>query len=103
MKLRMRVRLSKDRTNRPRGKVLLRRRRFCGIRFHGVISIGATMPIQLVETTRRLRHLQIPTTPATVPTVTGGGIGVFGRGGPNGGQGVFGQTASEPVASTGKA
>jgi hypothetical protein len=43
------------------------RRRFCGIRFHGVISIGATTPIRLVETTRRLRHLQIPTTPATAP------------------------------------
>jgi len=41
-----------------------------GSNFHGVISIGATMPIQLVETTRRLRHLQIPTAPATAPTVT---------------------------------
>lgn len=43
------------------------RRRFCGIRFHGVISIGAATPIRLVETTRRLRHLQIPTTSATAP------------------------------------
>src|SRR3984893_3271873 len=48
------------------------RRRFCGIRFHGVISIGATTPIRLVETTRRLRHLQIPTTPATAPPDTVG-------------------------------
>ena len=45
------------------------RRRFCDIRFHGVISLGATTPIRLVETTRRLRHLQIPTTPATAPTL----------------------------------
>jgi hypothetical protein len=36
-----------------------------------VISIGATMPIRLVETTRRLRHLQIPTTPATAPGASG--------------------------------
>jgi hypothetical protein len=35
------------------------------IRFHGVISLGATTPILFVETTWRLRHLQIPTTPAT--------------------------------------
>jgi hypothetical protein len=28
------------------------------------------MPIRLVETTRRLRHLQIPTTPATAPELT---------------------------------
>ena len=32
-----------------------------------MISIGATTPIRLVETTRRLRHLQIPTIPATAP------------------------------------
>jgi hypothetical protein len=43
------------------------RRRLCGIRFHGVISIGASTPILLVETTWRLRHLQIPTTPARHP------------------------------------
>ncbi len=46
------------------------RRRFCGIRFPGVISIGATTPIRLVETTWRLRHLQIPTPPATAPSVS---------------------------------
>jgi len=40
-------------------------RRLHGITFHGVISIGVLMPILFVETTRRLRHLQIPTTPAT--------------------------------------
>jgi hypothetical protein len=45
------------------------RRRVCGIRFHGVISIGALTPIRFVETTRRLRHLQIPTTPATAPVL----------------------------------
>jgi hypothetical protein len=79
MKLRMQVRLPKDRTIVPEEKCSFGRfrRRFCGIRFHGVISIGATMPIQLVETARRLRCLQIPGTPATAPTVTGGGIGVF--------------------------
>jgi hypothetical protein len=68
MKLRMRVRLPKDRTNRPRGKLPFGRfrRRFCGIRVLGVISIGA-MQIQMVEATRRLRHLQIPTDPATAP------------------------------------
>jgi hypothetical protein len=32
-----------------------------------VISIGALTPIRFVETTRRLRHLQIPTTSATAP------------------------------------
>jgi len=41
--------------------------RFYGIRFHGVISIGAPTPILFVETTRRLRLLQIPTTSATAP------------------------------------
>jgi hypothetical protein len=35
--------------------------------FHGVISIGALTPIRFVETTRRLRHLQIPTTSVTAP------------------------------------
>ena len=51
MKLRMRVWLPKDRTNRPRGKLPFGRfrRRFCGIRFHGVISIGATMTIQWLK------------------------------------------------------
>jgi hypothetical protein len=34
-----------------------------------VISIGAPTPIRFVETTRRLRHLQIPTTSATAPLV----------------------------------
>src|SRR2546421_163147 len=51
----------------PKEKCPFDRRRFCGIRFHGVISLGATTPIRLVETTRRLRHLQIPTTFATTP------------------------------------
>jgi hypothetical protein len=41
------------------------RRRICDIRFHGVISIGALTPILFVDTTWRLRRLQIPTTPAT--------------------------------------
>jgi hypothetical protein len=35
------------------------RRRLYGIRLHGVISIDALTPIRFVETTRRLRHLQI--------------------------------------------
>jgi hypothetical protein len=43
--------------------------RFYGIRFHGVISIGAPTPILFVETTRRLRLLQIPTTSATAPPI----------------------------------
>jgi hypothetical protein len=43
------------------------RRRFCDIRFHGVISLGATTPIRFEQTNWRLRHLQIPTTPATAP------------------------------------
>jgi hypothetical protein len=43
-------------------------RRFCSIRFHGVISIGARTPIRFEQTNWRLRHLQIPTTPATAPT-----------------------------------
>jgi len=38
-------------------------RRFCGDRFHDVICIGAPMPILFVETSRRVRRLQIPTTP----------------------------------------
>jgi hypothetical protein len=42
-------------------------RRFCSIRFHGVISIGARTPIRFEQTNWRLRHLQIPTTPATAP------------------------------------
>src|ERR1700716_272126 len=42
-------------------------RRFYGIRFHGVISIGASTPIRFEQTNWRLRHLQIPTTPATAP------------------------------------
>jgi len=32
-----------------------------------VISIGATTPIRFEQTNWRLRHLQIPTTPATAP------------------------------------
>jgi hypothetical protein len=47
------------------------RRRICDIRFHGVISIGALTPILFVETTWRLRRLQIPTTPATAPDQNG--------------------------------
>jgi hypothetical protein len=43
------------------------RRRLHGIRFHGVISIGATTPIRFEQTNWRLRHLQIPTIPATAP------------------------------------
>ena len=42
-------------------------RRLRAIPLHGVISIGAPTPILFVETTRRLRHLQIPTTSATAP------------------------------------
>jgi hypothetical protein len=42
-------------------------RRLRGICFHGVISIGAQTPIRFVETMRRLRYLQIPTTSATAP------------------------------------
>ena len=38
----------------------------------------ASGPIQLVKTTRRLRHLQIPSTPATATYGDRGGIGVFG-------------------------
>jgi len=38
-------------------------RRFRGARFHGVICTGALMPILFVETSRRVRRLQIPTTP----------------------------------------
>jgi hypothetical protein len=41
--------------------------RFCGIRFHGVISLGAPTPIRFEQSKRRLRHLQISTTPATAP------------------------------------
>ena len=66
MKPRMRVRTPDyPKEKRSFGRF---RRRFCGIRFHGVISIGVTTPIRFVETTRRLRHLKIPTTPATAPT-----------------------------------
>jgi hypothetical protein len=32
-----------------------------------VISIGAPTPIRFEQTNWRLRHLQIPTTPATAP------------------------------------
>jgi len=32
-----------------------------------VISIGARTPIRFEQTNWRLRHLQIPTTPATAP------------------------------------
>jgi hypothetical protein len=46
-------------------------RRLRGICFHGVISIGAQTPIRFVETMRRLRHLQIPTTSATAPARCG--------------------------------
>jgi hypothetical protein len=49
------------------------RRRFCDIRFHGVISIGAPTPIRFEQTNWRLRHLQIPTTSATAPRRAGGG------------------------------
>src|SRR5271166_365449 len=38
-----------------------------GIRFHGVVSIGALTSIQFEQTNWRLRRLQIPTTPATAP------------------------------------
>jgi hypothetical protein len=34
-----------------------------------VISIGASTPIRFEQTNGRLRHLQIPTTPATAPTL----------------------------------
>jgi hypothetical protein len=43
------------------------RRRFCDIRLHGVISIGAPTPIRFEQTNWRLRYLQIPTTSATAP------------------------------------
>jgi hypothetical protein len=43
------------------------RRRFCDIRFHGVISIGAPTPIRFEQTNWRLRHLQTPATSATAP------------------------------------
>jgi hypothetical protein len=43
------------------------RRRLYGIRFYGVISIGALTPIRFEQTNWRLRHLQIPTTSATAP------------------------------------
>jgi hypothetical protein len=46
---------------------------FYGIRFHGVTSIGAPMPIRCEQTNWRLRHLQIPTTPATAPCRTPSG------------------------------
>jgi hypothetical protein len=42
-------------------------RRFYGIRLHVVISVGASTPIRFERTNWRLRHLQIPTTPATAP------------------------------------
>ena len=42
-------------------------RRLCAIACHGVISISALTPILFAFTNRRLRHLQIPTTPATAP------------------------------------
>ena len=41
-----------------------------GIHFHGVIFIGAPTPIRFEQTNGRLRHLQIPTTPATAPSRT---------------------------------
>jgi hypothetical protein len=41
--------------------------RRCAIPCHGVISIGALTPILFVFTSRRLRHLQIPTTSETAP------------------------------------
>ena len=44
------------------------RRRFYGIRFHGVISIGASTPIRFEQTNWRLRDLQIPTTRARAPS-----------------------------------
>src|SRR5450631_3513338 len=47
-------------------------RRFYAIRFHGVISIGAPTPIRFEQTNWRLRHLQIPTTPATAPQISTG-------------------------------
>jgi hypothetical protein len=73
MKPRMRVRIpaSKGSNQCPQEKAFLRpihiSRRFYGIRFHGVISIGASTPILFEQTNWRLRHLQIPTNPATVP------------------------------------
>ena len=36
------------------------RRRFCGVRFHGGIFIGAPARIRLFETRRSLRYLHIP-------------------------------------------
>jgi hypothetical protein len=42
-------------------------RRLRGSIFHGAISIGAPTPVRFVETMRKLRHLQIPTTSATAP------------------------------------
>jgi hypothetical protein len=41
--------------------------RRCIIPCNGVISIGALTPILFVFTSRRLRHLQIPTTSETAP------------------------------------
>jgi nitrite reductase/ring-hydroxylating ferredoxin subunit len=71
--------------------------------FHGVISFGATMPIQLVETTRRLRHLQIPTTPATAPTVTGEALGYLVAEDLMEDKAYSVELLVNPVASTGKA
>ena len=57
----------------PNKKRSLRRfpRYPCDIPFHGVISIGAPTPIRFEQTNWRLRHPQIPTTPATAPKLSG--------------------------------
>jgi len=46
----------------------LRRQMSRGIACHGVISTGASTPESLVASSRRLRRLQFPTTPATAPS-----------------------------------
>jgi hypothetical protein len=43
-------------------------RRFCSIRFHGVISIGASTRVRLVET---IRYLQIPIISGRRPQLCG--------------------------------
>jgi hypothetical protein len=61
MKRRTRVRTlaSKESNQSPKEKPPFGRfsRRFYGIHFHGVISIGAPTPIRFKQTNRRLRHL----------------------------------------------
>src|ERR1700730_5282012 len=57
------------------------------------------MPIQLVETSRRLRHLQIPTTPETAPTVTGAALGYLVAEDPNGGRRIWPNCLVNPYSS----